>query len=136
MEFKLSFGEPKFYVNEEKKTVACKLDCRVNFINGSMPYHAINYIYTSMLDTVPAERMDYGFETIGVSKLDPRDEFDENIGKKVARAKAESKAYEYASQNMYKAFTKFIDELGNAANNFFKKTESVIEHNLRYLEQF
>ena len=136
MEFKLSFREPKFYVNEEKKTVVCKLDCRINFINGSIPPYAIYYIYDSMLDSVPASRMDCGFEVIGVSKLDPRDNFDENIGKKVARAKAESKAYEYASQNMYKAFTKFINELGTAANNFFKKTESVTEHNLRYLEKF
>ena len=44
MEFKLSFGEPKFYVNEKKKTVACRLDCRVNFINGSIPYLSLIHI--------------------------------------------------------------------------------------------
>ena len=79
MDFKLSFEEPKYYTNPEKGTVTCRLRSRVVIQNCKNELrYAIRYIIMSLCD----EDIEYGVETIGVAKLDPKDTFSLEVGKK------------------------------------------------------
>lgn len=133
MDFKLSFEEPKYYANPEKGTVTCRLRSNVVIQNCKNELrYAIRYIIMSLCD----EDLEYGVESIGVAKLDPKDTFSLEVGKKVARAKAESRAYDFVSKRLCKALRDFIEDVGTSANKFFGKTDSVIEHNNEYLSGF
>lgn len=78
----------------------------------------------------------YDFQTIGIARLNKdKDSFDENIGKKVARAKAEKQAFV--------TFRRFMqEELYTLAHahccliNTINKMNSLIKHQKEYLSTF
>ena len=63
------------------------------------------------------------------------DNFDENIGMKVALAKAENKAYEQLCVNL-KEYMRSINTVIEQCKDFFYKSANVIEHNGEYIKQF
>lgn len=129
---KLSFGEPKFFINEKKQVVTCMLNYQLN---------ASDYASLSILRYL-VRKYACTFDSYGESyvtaqaKLDPLDTFDEEIGKKVARAKAESKAYGVVEKALRTAFERFEDEFANAIDEFSDKSTDTIAHNNRYIKQF
>lgn len=136
MSFKLSFGEPKYFVNEEKKIVTCVMDYRLKFPGDDWRMvNALKYISDCYIEDKD-NMIRYEFQVDAQAKLDPQDEFDVEVGKKVARAKAESRAYQYVIKQMGQAYSKFVENLVRMEDEFFKKADSVIEHNNRYLSQF
>lgn len=128
--FKLSFQEPTYFVNEEKQIVTCVVKYTLN---------ASDWNITRALSLIDNHR-DPIFGNVmtsySVAKLDPTDTFDVDKGKRVARAKAESKAYDKVSQKMVKMFCEFMDDTVDEMNTFCEKANGVVEHNSRYLEGF
>lgn len=128
--FKLSFQEPTYFVNEEKQIVTCVVKYTLN---------ASDWNVTRALSLIDNQR-DPIFGNVmtsySVAKLDPTDTFDVDKGKRVARAKAESKAYDKVSQKMVKMFCEFMDDTVDEMNTFCEKANGVVEHNTRYLEGF
>lgn len=136
MSFKLSFDEPKYFVNEEKGIVTCVMGYRLMYPNEDCKLvHAIKCVADSCVP-IDDNMLRYPFTVDAQAKLDPQDNFDVEIGKKVARAKAESSAYRYVTKQIEKVFSKFINKCTDMKNEFFVKADSVIEHNNRYLSQF
>ena len=137
MHFKLSFEEPKFYVNEEKQLVTCVLSANPQLLGNEKINRVCEAIARQYLSKADYERFCYFFTVTANAKLNPADTFDVETGKKVARAKAESKAYSYYANLIDRAIGgKFADDIETVTKEFFDKADSVIEHNCEYLEKF
>ena len=108
------FGEPQFFVNEEKRSVACRLT---------------GYIQGLDEDCFP----DFVTRT-GVAKCHPDDEFDVEIGKKIAHAKAENQVYKAASK-ICRAKMLDILQLSDDINVFLAKSHDCRNHNIKYIER-
>lgn len=133
--FKLSFGEPRYLVNEEKKVVTCLIKYHLKGTHKGIMQ------VLSVMDTVI--KNDYRdnifrdeFIVNAQSKLHPGDEFDVEIGKKIARAKAESSAYEFTNNCLQKIYNEFVKITEKAATEFDFNTENVIYHNEKYIKKF
>lgn len=133
--FKLKFGEPRYYVNEKKKTVTCVMTCR---LTGNPTVMEMLYVMRNLESSEMYEYNDirYPFEIAATSKLYPGDTFNVETGKKVARAKAESQAYLNTSNKIGKLIGKYFNMVQNMYDEFYTKSESVVSHNDEYLEKF
>ena len=126
-EIKISFKEPKFHIDKANKVVVCVLE-------GTPRYpKAIDYTFTTITDLMYADVDEIKVKAI--ARLSPDDNFDENIGMKVALAKAENKAYEQVCVNL-KEYMRSINTVINQCKDFFYKSANVIEHNDKYLSEF
>ena len=126
-EIKISFKEPKFHIDRANKVVVCILE-------GTPRYpKVIDYTFTTITN-LRYENVDE-IKVKAIAKLSPDDNFDENIGMKVALAKAENKAYEQVCVNL-KEYMRSINTVINQCKDFFYKSANVIEHNDKYLEKF
>lgn len=80
---KLSFdGEPQFFINTKNKTVTCKIRSHINYplelrLLNVYSFYKNNGIFTS----------------VGVAKLHEGDEWNEELGRRIAEAKAKRHAY-------------------------------------------
>lgn len=131
---KLSFKEPRYIVNEEKKVVTCLIDYRVK-----CSIYEIKTMIGNMCALAGQDSQDSIFHTFTVNaqaRLHPNDVFDVEVGKKIARAKAESYAYKFANDQLQKYCKKFINRVNKALDNFDLKTSEVVHHNNKYLEKF
>lgn len=126
-EIKISFKEPKFHIDKANKVVVCILE-------GTPLYPCnIDYTFTTITNLRYAD-----VDTIkvkAIAKLNPGDEFNEEVGMKVALAKAENKAYEQVCVNL-KEYMRNINTVINQCKDFFYKSANVIEHNDKYLSKF
>jgi hypothetical protein len=77
-----------------------------------------------------------GWTVAETAKLDPADTFDIETGKKVARAKAESKAYKFMAKKIAKIIDGSYDVIVCACKQFIEKAAGVKRHNDEYLSQF
>ena len=71
---------------------------------------------------------------VGVAKLHEKDEFNYEIGCRIALAKAERIAYKRVGKSMaeeYKNLTNFISDF----DNFIYKAESMVKHNTEYIKK-
>ena len=122
---KLSFTDPIYYTKPNASgttTVYCKLQFVVKGPND-------------VLNTIPMFADEDCYETIGQATVDPRDAYDFETGKRIARAKAESLAYKKTS----KLFARICGHLTSVALSFMQfndKAESVVVHNDTYLSKF
>lgn len=138
MKFKLKFWDPDYYVNEKKGTVTCVLKFRLDSVDSSQKdedaFKAVRY----MTESVYGEDnpISYRYSITETAKLDPKDTFDVEIGKKVARARAESSAYRFCSKILTKSIEKFTFNLASAASKFIEKASGVVRHNKHYIDQF
>lgn len=110
---KITFCEETFKVYKEKGEIYCTLKCK-------------------MPDTLFNKENYYTFK--GNARVCKGDTFDEEVGKKIARTKAETKAYSaYRRQ-----FEKLIDILSQYIESIRKedeRTHNIIIHNLKYLNK-
>lgn len=137
MHFKLSFEEPKFYVNEEKQLVTCVLSANPQLLGNDKINRVCEAIARHYLSKADYEKFCYFFTVTANAKLNPADKFDVEAGKKVARAKAESKAYKYYANLIDRTIGgQFADDLEVVTEEFFDKARSVIMHNNEYLDKF
>lgn len=111
--FKIRFREPVYYVNKKKRIVACSL-C------GSY------------------ERNTYPFEqnenVIGIARCHPNDNFDVELGKKIAHAKAENMLYNIVA-NEYKCDIEKLDRLRGSLSRFLDKSKYCVQHNKEYIKR-
>jgi hypothetical protein len=137
MHFKLSFNDPIFYINEDKQLVTCVLSVYPQLLGNekiSRVCEAIAHYYLSDADY---EKFYHCFTVTAYARLHPADKFDVEAGKKVARAKAESKAYRYYANLIDRTIGgQFADDLELVTEEFFDKAYSVITHNNKYLDKF
>ena len=101
--FKLSFEEPKYYVNEEKETVICVLYYRL--LGNQKLMRLVRCMGAELLESKTCSNPFLtGFKTCYSVKPCHGDKFDVEIGKKVSRAKAESVAYKYMANLLRRMF--------------------------------
>lgn len=126
-EIKLSFKEPKYNIDLANKVVVCTLE--------AIPqYPESVYSTLSTLTDYTIHEMNC-IKTKAIARLSPEDNFDENIGMKVALAKAENKAYTTLCL-MLKSYMVGINKVIEKTSDFFFKSANVIEHNDDYLARF
>ena len=120
-DIKITFNtEPVFYINEEKKTVACRMSGTI--VGPKSTYWGEpNFVCNSDISAC------------GVAKCTENDVFDVNRGKRIALAKAENKIYltalkrlEYSANSM-----RFLLE---TLDNFSEKVYGCCAHNEDYIE--
>lgn len=126
-EVKIQFEEPKYHIDEYNKVVVCRLTAK------AMIPHNLKQVMWDVDDVWPLDLEE--FETKGIARLSPNDDWDENAGMKVALAKAENKAYEQVCVNL-KEYMRSINTVVNQCKDFFYKSANVIEHNDKYLSKF
>lgn len=136
MKFKLSFEEPKFFINEKKGIVTCVMEYR--FAGADYVLKDIADLFFGNKDLFGCDNPLKGYYTTvtASAKLDPQDKFDVEKGKKVARAKAESQAYRFISKTLSRVLEKYLTNLTISVGEFQTKALGVIEHNDRYIKQF
>lgn len=123
---KLSFDNERteFFVNEKKKIVTCIMKGLLN-VTGRVLY-VCNY-------------KDYPFcnefvKGIGVAKCDPRDVFDVELGKSIARARAEADAYLKAKRRLSEQYDMAVAYL-KALTDFEEKVYRCAAHNDEFIDR-
>jgi len=118
-EIKLSFEEPRFYVDEENRIVKCKV-----FFTMLTPQ---TYDGNIAFPTLP--------RTCVTAKAVccPEDPFDSVTGKKIALAKAENKAYDLALRTVAKEVDKIMT-VSMILNDFINKAYHCNAHNIEYID--
>ena len=85
---KLSFdGDPQFFINTRNKTIACKIRSYINL--PSELRLLSNYAFCKH----DGNERPYVFTTVGVVKLHEGEEWNEELGKRLAEGKAKRQAY-------------------------------------------
>lgn len=122
---KIHFDEPEFFINEEKKTVTCKLCGQLD-----LPFE-LNYIFNFMPDLI----MDEWKNMTATAKCSPEDTFDIDKGKRIALAKAENKITYYFSDNVVdRIYSTIVSELTTSCEDFRLRSYKFAEHNYAYIE--
>lgn len=123
---KISFHQPEYIVDEANGVVICKLK-----FNTSAP-SVLSYCSKVMFHENPVCATQV-VKTVVFAKNG--DKFDVNVGKKVALAKAENRAYAYVN-NWFMTAHKEIVKAVRAMTDFKFKTKKVREHNIEYMKKF
>ena len=71
----------------------------------------------------------------GIGEAKNGDPYDEEIGKKVALAKAEKKAYQFYKYYLTESYKMCLENL-ESFKCAISKCERIIEHNLEYIKKF
>lgn len=122
---KICFGEPEFFINEEKKTVTCKL--RGGLV---LPFELFNIRCFWMNGSFDEEKI-----VTATAKCCPEDTFDIDKGKRIALAKAENKITYYFSDNVaYTIYSTIVSKLKTCCENFQFRSYKFAEHNYAYIE--
>lgn len=125
-EFKVSFREPKYIVDEPNQVVICLLD-----YTAHSPITCDYVVWPDPNWPNPACQL----TSKAVVHTKKGDKFDVNVGKKVALAKAENKAYSYV-YNYFVRGTKDLENALKALKDFKNKVKRVKEHNIEYMKKF
>lgn len=118
-DLKLSVLDTKYYFNGENVTAIVKvvLDAPYEFME------LFGSIY---------------FEVKDVAKCHPDDTYDRELGMRVARAKAEARAYRLAKDAVIRRWNGVLDTIESLAplkTRFIDKAERCDEHNREYIKQ-
>lgn len=124
-EIKLSFSEPTYHIDLANNVVVCILEC-----TPKVP----NIIDWSMWN-MTGKNLPVKYTTKGVARLSPNDEFNENVGMKVALAKAENKAYAMLGDDI-RHYMEGVTKAVEISKDFFYKATKVLTHNAEYLKKF
>jgi hypothetical protein len=118
--FKLSFDKEDtcFYVNTKKRTVTCKVACRLE----------VPFSWES-----PVEIGGRYMNIVATAKCCKGDEFDVERGKRIALAKAENKAYRQAASYLFDQL-KHLLFFQNGIRVFLEKADKQCEHNDNYID--
>ena len=127
-EIKLSFSDYQYYINYAKKTVTCKVSCRLHMPNN------VTDIYNIMRYALDLPYINT-FTQRATAHLNPTDKFDDEVGVKIARAKAESAAYKKVEKAL-NMLLRTMSEVNIQTLSFTHKANNVITHNDEYIASF
>lgn len=119
---KVQIFKEVYYVNEEKQVVTCKLRFRINVpgIAEDRPY-----IESTTLEKIlkPVNiKLQSSYEVIGIAQCSPEDDFDLEIGKRIAKSRAEAFIYRMAEKYwvaLIDYYEKVISEFYNYRNGCY-----------------
>lgn len=119
--FKVSYADnsARFFVNEEKRTVACELTGAL-LIPGNV----------GIFFDWPFDR---DVTVTAVARCSKNDTFDVNRGKRIALAKAENKIY-LQSLRLINEASKGAEDLLSARDRFTEKAYACCAHNEEYID--
>ena len=109
--FKLQCRNIEYAINENKGVVA-----------AIAHFHIPNYRFEKD-----------NLTTVGIAKLDPKDTFDAEVGKRIARAKAEKEAY-YQFKQLVMEFRDRMRKEYLKAQRTILKTEKCIHYQKEYIK--
>ena len=126
---KLVFNTPEFFVNESKRAVACKVrfDVRTpkgNYTDGQL------FNFAELADDLFCVCMD----VVGIAHCSENDVWDVNVGCKIAKARAEEKAYRLVLGSVRKS-VKELEELVTVGKDFIAAAEKYCKHNEDYIDK-
>lgn len=123
---KLSFKNErtKFFVNEKKRTVTCTMEGFLKVRDEGM--FVLKYPYYPVDNTF--------VKGVGVAKCDPRDVFDVELGKSIARARAEADAYLKAKRRLSDQYDIAVAYL-KALTDFEEKAYRCAAHNDEFVDR-
>lgn len=126
--FKLQIINDSTVVDEKNRRVIHTIDWRLHFSS----------LFTFLLcDICKNSKGIIQGRAKGVAICHPEDTFDPEIGKKMARAMAESNAYQNASRTMLKrlkAIRNVMKEFEDQSLDFAFKSENITIHNREYMD--
>lgn len=122
---RITFLSESYSVNERNKTVSCKLICTIP---------DLEFNYNKDGHNIP-ENIDKTIIVKGIAKVLPDDIFDVESGKKIARTKAENKAYSKYLHNLSK-FGQILKTYNEHIIEEEMKSIVIISHNKNYIESF
>lgn len=129
---KLSFDRPK-YVTENNK-VKCILNYRINvpsFVHNEDRFSAKGYNPTAV-NSYGEFNLGEVHTATGIAICGPEDNFDKRVGREIAGARAESKAYKHAEKLVKKYVKTIVDTYNNMVLAFEAKADHVQRHNAEY----
>lgn len=130
--FKISVIRTEYFTNLEKKTVTCKLHYRIKATDSRMLY-AMSDLGSFVDDDISV----WNTQTVvATARTMPDDKFDLHKGEQIARAKAESMAYNTVSKYFDRIHNWYVHNILTPMAEFIEKSNGVITHNDRYIDSF
>lgn len=134
-DIKVSFDRPK-YVTENNK-VKCTLNYRINvpkFVHYDADFTDSGYNESAVHsygEFVLGER----HTVTGVAICGPDDKFNKQVGREIAEARAEAKAYKHAAILVKKYVKAVAEAYANMSLEFEAKADHVQRHNKEYVAE-
>ena len=111
---KVVYRSEKFFVNEEKKTVVCVINFEINLLEIKAVQRMFDDPeFRDFINSNYDIEKNLGvckFKVSGKAKASDEDEFDETFGKRLAKTRAQEKAFIVAN-NLYCDIAEFVDKL-------------------------
>ena len=111
---KVVYRSEKFFVNEERKTVVCVINFEINLLEIKAVQKLFDYQeFHDFINSNYDIEQNFGvckFKVSGKAKASDEDEFDETFGKRLAKTRAQEKAF-IAANNLYCDIAEFVDKL-------------------------
>lgn len=111
---KVVYRSEKFFVNEEKKTVVCVINFEINLLEIEAVQRLFDdQEFRDFINNNYDIEKNLGvckFKVSGKAKAADEDEFDETFGKRLAKTRAQEKAF-IAANNLYCDIAEFVDKL-------------------------
>ena len=100
---KVVYKSEKFFVNKEKKTVVCVIDFEINLLEIEAVQRMLNdHQFSNFIANISYDsECDFGickFKVSGKAKATDEDEFDEEFGRRLAKTRAQEKAFSIANK--------------------------------------
>ena len=100
---KVVYKSEKFFVNKEKKTVACTIDFEINLLKIEAVQRMLNdNEFSNFIASISYDsESDFGvckFKVSGKAKAANEDNFDEEFGKRLAKTRAQENAFKVANE--------------------------------------
>lgn len=122
--YKLKIEQPKFYIHSHKKVVVCELQCSI----PDLPFKSkVDYKYFNDVQI-------YGeFKVKASAKCRPGDEYNEELGMKIAESKATIKAFDKA-RRILEDYKDIIGKEWDKANTSVDFFEQMLGRECMHLE--
>ena len=100
---KVVYKSEKFFVNDEKKTVVCVIDFEINLLEIEAVQRMLNdHQFSNFIANISYDsECDFGickFKVSGKAKATDEDKFDEEFGRRLAKTRAQEKAFSIANK--------------------------------------
>lgn len=111
---KVVYTKEKFFANKEKKTVVCVINFEINLLEIKAVQRLFDDPeFRDFININYDIEQNFGvckFKVYGKAKASDEDEFDETFGKRLAKTRAQEKAFIVAN-NLYCDIGEFVDKL-------------------------
>lgn len=111
---KVVYKNEKFFVNEERKTVVCVINFEINLLEIKAVQRLFDDPeFRDFINSNYDIEQNFGvckFKVSGKAKASDEDEFDETFGKRLAKTRAQKKAF-IAANDLYCTIAAFVDKL-------------------------